>query len=85
MRKDQYVLKGSYRKPIYFMNAIKSFNNINFEEKISVNEDGSLKIEGNFSFLIPEHIEALLCNYSKIKQNSWGKFESDSYYLIKDL
>lgn len=85
MRKDQYVLKSSYRKPIYFMNAIKSFNNINFEQKITINEDGSLKVDGNFSFLIPEHVQALLCNYSKIKQNSWGKFESDSYYLIQDL
>ena len=85
MRKDQYVLKGSYRKPIYFMNAIKSFNKISFQEKISVKEDGSLKIEGNFSFLIPEHVEAILCNYLKIKQTCWGKFESDSYYLIQDL
>lgn len=85
LRKDQYVLKSLYRKPIYFMNAIKSVNNINFDEKISINEDGSLKIEGNFSFLNPQHVSIVLCNYSKIKEDSWDKFTSDSYYIIHDL
>ena len=85
LRKDQYVLKSLYKKPIYFMNAIKSSNNINFDEKISINEDGSLKIEGNFSLLNPQHVSIILCNYSKIKEDSWDKFTSDSYYIIHDL
>ena len=85
LRKDQYVLKSAYRKPIYFMNATKSFSNISFDEKITVKEDGTLDIKGNFSFLIPEHVSALLCNYSRIKEDSWDQFKSDSYYLIRDL
>lgn len=85
LRKDQYVLKSAYRKPIYFTNAVKSFSNVSFEEDISVKEDGSLDIKGNFSLLNPEHVSAILCNYSRIKQDSWDKFNSDSYYLIKDL
>ena len=85
LRKDQYVLKSAYRKPIYFMNAVKSFNNISFDEKITVKPDGSLDIQGNFSFLNPDHVSAILCNYSRVKEDSWDKFKSDAYYLIQDL
>ena len=33
----------------------------------------------------PKHISALLCNYSKLKEDAWGKFWSDSYFLMEDL
>ena len=85
MRKDQYVLKNTFKAPIYCLNATKSFNHIALEEKISVNEDGSLKIEGKFSLLNPDHVSAVLCNYSRIKQDCWGQFSSDAYYMIQDL
>lgn len=85
MRKEQYVLKNMFKPPIYCLNATKSFNHIALEEKISVNEDGSLKIEGNFSLLNPDHVSAVLCNYSRIKQDCWGQFSSDAYYMIQDL
>lgn len=85
MRKDQYVLKSTFKAPIYCLNATKSFNHVALEEKISVNEDGSLKIEGNFSLLNPDHVSAVLCNYSRIKQECWGQFSSDAYYMIQDL
>lgn len=85
MRKEQYVLKNTFKPPIHCLNTTKSFNHITLEEKISVNEDGSLKIEGNFSLLNPDHVSAVLCNYSRIKQDCWGQFSSDSYYMIQDL
>lgn len=85
MRKEQYVLKNTFKPPIYCLNTTKSFNHIALEEKISVNEDGSLKIEGNFSLLNPDHVSAVLCNYSRIKQDCWGQFSSDAYYMIQDL
>ena len=85
LRKDQYVLKSAYRKPIYFMNVTKSFSHISFEENISVKADGSLDIQGTFSLLIPQHVSAILCNYSRIKEDSWDNFNSDSYYMIQDL
>lgn len=85
MRKEQYVLKNTFKAPIHCLNATKSFNHITLEEKISVNEDGSLKIEGNFSLLNPDHVSAVLCNYSRIKQDCWGQFSSDAYYMIQDL
>ena len=26
-----------------------------------------------------------MCNYSKLKEDCWGRFSSDSYYLMEDL
>ena len=85
MRKDQYVIRNAYVKPIFFMNATKQSHRVKFWEKITIQPDGELKIEGTFSFLRPEDISHLLKNYSRIKQDSYGQFNSDSYYLILDL
>ncbi len=85
MRQDQYVIKNSYRQPMYFINAIKSFSKTNFDEKIEITKDGEVKSNGLVSFFNPKHISALLCNYSKLKEDAWGKFWADSYFLMEDL
>ena len=93
MRKDQYVIKSSYRKPIYCMNLIKSFSQMDSGEKFYIDkvyEDGELisadiKSTGKITFLNPAHVSAILCNYSKLKEDAYGRFENDSYYLMEDL
>ena len=40
---------------------------------------------GLVSFFEPVHISKLLINYSNLKEESWGKFNSDLYYLMEDL
>ena len=47
-------------------------------------EDGSL-IPSGVSFADPKVVSALLCNYSKLKEDSWGQFEGDLYYLMWDF
>ena len=85
MRQDQYVIKSAYQQPIYFTNTVKSFNQIDLNEKITIAEDGTLNNNGIISFFNPKHISILLCNYSKLKEDAYGKFWSDSYYLMEDL
>lgn len=85
MRQDQYVIKNSYRQPMYCMNAIKSFSKIDFDEHITINEKGEVQSDGLITLFNPKHVSALLCNYSKLKEDCWGKFFSDSYYLMEDL
>ena len=85
MRKDQYVIKGFHHQPIYCMNAIKSFSKLDLSENITFNEDGIPVSDGLISLFNPKHISALLCHYSKIKQDAWSKFTSDSYYLMESL
>lgn len=85
MRQDQYVIKNSYRQPMYFMNAIKSFSKTLLDEKITITEKGEVKSNGLVSLFDSKHISALLCNYSRLKEEAWGKFWADSYYLMEDL
>lgn len=85
MRQDQYVIKNSYRQPMYCMNAIKSFSKIDFDEHITINEKGEIQSDGLITLFNPKHVSALLCNYSKLKEDCWGRFSSDSYYLMEDL
>ena len=85
MRQDQYVIKSSYHQPMYCMNAIKSFNKTDLNETITLTEDGNIHSTGLISLFEPKHVSALLCNYSRLKENTWGHFISDSYYLMEDL
>ncbi len=85
MRQDQYVIKNSYRQPMCFSNAVKSLSQIDLNEKITITEDGELKSNAIITFINPKHVSALLCHYSKLKQDTWGKFWSDSYFLMEDL
>lgn len=85
MRQDQYVLKRAYRQPMYMMNVTKSFSKLQLDGKITITEDGQVKSTELVSLFDQKHISALLCNYSKLKEDAWGKFSSDSYYLMEDL
>ena len=85
MRQDQYVIRSAYKPPIYCMNAIKSFSKINFDENVSISGNDEIEDNSLVSFFNPKHISALLCNYSRLKEDVWGKFYSDSYFLMEDL
>ena len=87
MCQDQYVIKNSYKQPSYGTNSstIKSFAKLDLEDKISIDENGIPVNDGLVSMFNPQHISALLCNYSKIKEECYGSFKSDVYYLMEDL
>lgn len=85
MRQDQYVIRSAYKPPIYCMNAIKSFSKIDFDENVSISRNDEIEDNSLVSFFNPKHISALLCNYSRLKEDAWGKFYSDSYFLMEDL
>jgi hypothetical protein len=85
MRKDQYILKSAYKPPVVSLNITKSLNQIDLTEHITINEDGDPVSNGLISFFDPHHVCCLLCNYSKLKEDSWGRFENDLYYLMEDF
>ena len=83
LRKDQYALRASYRGPIRLTNITKSISRLDLFEDITVTKDGDLIInETNISLLVPEHVEIILCNYSRLKEETATKFESDIYYTL---
>ena len=85
MRQDQYVIKNAYRKPMYCANLTKSFSTMSFDEAITMDENNMPVSDGLISFFNPTHISALLCHYSKLKEDAWGKFSSDAYFMMEDL
>ncbi|AXF52467.1 MAG: HTH DNA binding domain protein [Caudoviricetes sp.] len=82
---NQYIIKNSYKKPITFCNGIKNFDKISFDEEITLNEKGEPESNGIISLFNYKHVSALLANYSRLKEDSWSKFWTDSYYLMQDL
>lgn len=85
MRQDQYVIKNSYRRPMYCMNLIKSFSKIDLKEEVGLDENEEVFSTGLINLYNEKHISALLCNYSKIKEDSWTDFSGDAKWLIMDL
>ena len=84
MRKDQYIIKNAFRKPIIPIKLTRSKPTIYFDERITVKDCMVEKVEG-VSLLDPKVCSAVLCNYSRLKQDSSENFENDTWYLIYDF
>ena len=85
MRQDQYVLKSSYKPPVAMMKVTKSVNQIDLDEHLIVDENGDPVSNCLVSLFDPHHVCCLLCNYSKLKEDCWGHFDSDWWYLMEDF
>ena len=84
LRKDQYVIKDAYRKPIIPKNITRSKHFIPLESDFSFDDEGFVVPEG-VSLCDPKVVSAILCNYSLMKQESWGEFEKDLWYLMQEF
>lgn len=85
MRQDQYVIKSAYRPVTYSLNLIRSIPTLDLTDHIEINEKGDIVNKGLISLFNPTHVSVLLCNYSKIKEGCWDRFNSDIYYLMMVL
>lgn len=85
MRQDQYIIKTAYKKTINFVRVLKGGPSPDWSEKIWLDEEGTIKHEGRVTLYDPNHISALLCNYSALKQNSYEDLNSDIRWLMEDL
>lgn len=86
LSKDQYVIRQSYQRTVgSSTHTIKTAANLKIYENVKPKEDGTLEVDSNISLLLPNHVSALLCNYSALKQECDGRFELDMYYMLLDL
>ena len=85
MRQDQYVLKSAYKPPITLMKVTKSVNQIDLSQTVRIDEKGQPVSDCIISLFNPEHVCCLLCNYSKLKEQSWGCPQNDWWYLMQDF
>lgn len=83
MRKDQYVIKNAYRKPIVPNKLTRSTHVIMLpDETSSFDDEEGYPIPKGVSLLNPVVCSAILCNYSRLKEDSFDRFEGDLYYLM---
>ena len=85
MHQEQYTIKGMYKQQMAPAGIVKSIARTDLTENITIDEGGNPVSDGLITFFDPKHISALLCNYSSLKQESWGKFDNDCYYMMEDL
>ena len=88
MYREQYTIKNCYKPTMASSsssNSVKNLVKIDLSEKITIDEKGEPISDCLISFFNPAHLSALLCNYSALKEEVWGKFSSDIYYLMEDL
>ena len=85
MRKDQYIIKNAYNKPIIPNKLTHSTHVLQLNDNTHTFDENGLPIPEGFTLMNPDICEALLCNYSSLKQNSWDKFEGDTWYILYDF
>lgn len=84
MRKDQYIIKQAYQKPIISCKLTRSTKTyIPLDDNSYL--DGQEVIISGISLMDPAVISAILCNYSKLKEDSYDQFEGDTWYLIQSF
>lgn len=84
LRKDQYVIKNAYRRPITLTKISHGKNMVMLDGEEWVDENGNVQTKG-VSFCNPEVCSAFLCNYSKLKEDSYSNFESNTWYMVYDF
>lgn len=83
MRKEQYLIKQAYTRPIRFNKITRSSDTyIKLDDESYLDENNEIVVKG-VSFMNPKVVSALLCNYSKLKEDSWDVFHGDTWYLMQ--
>ena len=84
LRKDQYIIKNDFLKPIVPQKITKSKNFPTLDCSYGFDEEGYVTTEG-ITLINPQVISAILCNYEGLKQECDGKFDRDLWYLMYDF
>lgn len=83
MRKDQYTIKQSYQRPMIPAKLTRStVSFIPLDDKSYLDENNEIVIQG-ISLMDSRTVSAILCNYSRLKEDSYDRFEGDTWYLIQ--
>ena len=63
----------------------KSNYSIPLEDKTCLFDDEGYPIPEGISLMDSKVCEAILCNYSRLKQESYDRFDGDTWYLVYDF
>lgn len=84
LRKDQYEVKNSYRRPIRFTKISHTTFPNRLEESFTLNDENFV-VPSGISLCDPKICSYILCNYSRLKEDGWGHFDGDLYYLMESF
>lgn len=84
LRKDQYILKDSYLKPIVFKQTTHTKSPICLPSREFIDANGNVASEG-LSFTNPTVVSLVLQNYSKLKEDGYDNFYDDVYFFMVDF
>ena len=84
LRKDRYVLRNAYRRPIVATKLTRSRHEVALDDDFWFDDEGYIIPEG-VSLCDPKIVSIILCNYSQCKQECWGEFDKDLWYLMDDF
>lgn len=85
MRKDQYIIKNAYKRPITATKLIHSHPSYNLEDNYTLEKNTNNIIPEGFNLCSANICQIILCNYSKLKQSAYGNFEGDLYFFLEDF
>lgn len=87
MRQDQYIIKDGFRQPQRFTKITRNVMDTteHYNEEITITPENRVESDGSISLYNPQHVSWLLHYYSDLKQDAWGHFENDLWYLMEDL
>ena len=85
MRKDQYLIKDAYRKPINPKSAIHTRVPVAINEEEWYDHTSDRIFFSGISLLDSKICSTILHNYSKLKAEAEGHFDSDLYYLLESF
>lgn len=84
MRKDQYTIKQAYQKPIIPCKLTRSIRTyIPLDDKSHL--DGQKIVVKGISLMDLTVVSAILCNYSKLKEDSYDQFNGDTWYFMQQF
>lgn len=84
MRKDQYLIKQAYYQPIVSCKLTKTSRVTPSLEDKSYLKGSEIVVKG-ISLMDTKTVSAVLCNYTKLKEDSWDQFDGDTWYLMQDF
>lgn len=83
LRKDQYVIKKAYRRPITPNKLVRSKHTFKIEDTTHQFDEEGYPIPEGISLLDPKICSIVLHNYSKLKEDCYGVFDGDLYYFME--
>ncbi len=88
LRKDQYTLRGAYKKPIMFNKVVKGSAVFQYDENTGYydeNNDFVRVSENRINLGDWQHCRELIKLYDKLRDSKWNELQDDLKYIVEDL